>query len=132
DWYSQSFGETYHRLHDHPFLDYRARSEAESIQSLLGERGTRILDLCCGWGSHSAALARLGYRVTGFDLSAHFLEKARATINKEGLDVELLRGDMRDLPFREQFDAVVFLGNSFGYFEDEADDLRTLEQVHKA
>jgi SAM-dependent methyltransferase len=71
-------------------------------------------------------------RVTGFDLSAPSLERARAAAAEAGVDVELVRGDMRRLPWTEEFDAVVNLFSSFGYLETEAEDQRVLDEVARA
>ena len=74
-----------------------------------------VLDVPCGSGRHSLELARRGHRVTGVDLSAEAIEHARR--GATGLDVEFVQADMRKIPQDNGFDAVVCLGNSFGYFE---------------
>ncbi|MCH7760930.1 class I SAM-dependent methyltransferase [candidate division TA06 bacterium] len=47
-------------------------------------KGSRILDLCCGYGRHSIPLAKKGYEMTGFDLSKLFLEKTKRDSKKRG------------------------------------------------
>jgi SAM-dependent methyltransferase len=76
---------------------------------------SRILDVPCGSGRHSLELARRGHRVTGVDLSAEAIGHARRVA--AGLDVEFVCADMREIPRDNGFDAVVCLGNSFGYLE---------------
>src|SRR6185312_7085529 len=73
--------------------------------------GARLLDVPCGSGRHSIALAGRGYRVTGLDISAEAIGHARAL----SADVEWLQGDMRHLPDEAGYDAALCLGNSFGY-----------------
>jgi 2-polyprenyl-3-methyl-5-hydroxy-6-metoxy-1,4-benzoquinol methylase len=73
-----------------------------------------ILDVPCGAGRHSLALARAGYRVTGIDLSEEAIDRARAA--GKGLSADFRRGDMRSLALDERFDAVLCLGNSLSYF----------------
>jgi ubiquinone/menaquinone biosynthesis C-methylase UbiE len=93
-----------------------------------------ILDLACGTGRHSMALARLGFAVTGLDYSRDFLREARADARKAKLPVAFVRGDMRDLRDHFQpkrFDLVVSLFNSFGYFAKRSDDRRVLREVHR-
>lgn len=77
--------------------------------------GSRVLDVPCGNGRHAVELARRGCRATGVDLSAEFLELARRAAGE--LSVEYRLGEMRDLPWREEFDAAYCWGNSFGYLD---------------
>lgn len=70
-----------------------------------------VLDLACGSGRHASALAKIGHRVTGIDLSSAFLDIAR-----HDPAVEWIQGDMRNPP-RRGFDAAYSWGNSFGYLE---------------
>ena len=64
----------------------------------LGPR-TRVLDLGCGHGRHALELARRGVAVVGLDYSEPALALARANAAAEGLEVELVQGDMRELPY---------------------------------
>ncbi|QQQ79991.1 methyltransferase domain-containing protein [Saccharothrix sp. 6-C] len=97
--------------------------EIDFVERRLGlAPGSLILDVPCGSGRHSVELARRGHRVTGVDLSAEAIGHARRAT--AGLEVELVRADMRDIPRDNGFDAVVCLGNSFGYLE--LDGLREL------
>jgi ubiquinone/menaquinone biosynthesis C-methylase UbiE len=80
--------------------------------------GARVLDAPCGVGRFALALARRGCRATGVDLSADSLAAARAEAAAEGLSVAWRQSDMRDLPWRGEFDAVLCVGSSFGYFDD--------------
>lgn len=77
-------------------------------------------------------LAKRGFRVTGQDLSEVFLEHARATAEAEGVDVRWVHGDMRRIPFEDEFDAVINMFTAFGYLESEEEDQEVLRQVHKA
>ncbi|MCM3883486.1 cyclopropane-fatty-acyl-phospholipid synthase family protein [Frankia sp. R82] len=101
-------------------------AEVDFVESRLGLRaGARILDVPCGSGRHSLALAARGYRVTGVDLSAEALEHARRTAASApaaasaaaGDAVTFVHGDMRELAGLGVFDAAVCLGNSFGYLD---------------
>jgi D-alanine-D-alanine ligase len=93
-----------------------------------------ILDLCCGQGRHSLTLARRGYhRVTGVDRSRYLIRLARRRARAEGLDVRFREGDARKFSATEgSFDGVMLLGNSFGYFSSEEDDLRVLKAARRA
>jgi 2-polyprenyl-3-methyl-5-hydroxy-6-metoxy-1,4-benzoquinol methylase len=91
--------------------------EAESVVRLLDvPLGAAILDVPCGGGRLSMALARRGYSVTGVDWSLEFLNHARSGDGDRRVTWE--QRDMRDLPWRGQFDGAFCLGNSFGYLDD--------------
>ena len=93
----------------------------------------RILDLCCGQGRHSLELCRRGFAdVTGFDQSSYLIQIARNRARLEGLDVPFHEGDARDLPLASSScDAVLVMGNSFGYIEDDAGNRDFLEEIHR-
>jgi SAM-dependent methyltransferase len=98
--------------HDH------TQREAASIERALRLLpGAELLDVPCGGGRLSLAFAARGYRVTGVDLSSEFLEHARSCDG--GDEVTWERRDIRDLPWRDHFDAAFCVGNSFGYLDDE-------------
>lgn len=85
------------------------------IRRLRLPRGARILDVPCGYGRHAAALARRGFVVVGVDLSPAMIAEGRRRFT--GISrLRLRRGDMRRLAFHAEFDAVVNLYTSFGYF----------------
>lgn len=110
----------------------RAEREIGFIEQALGlERGMRILDLCCGHGRLANPLAQRGYQVTGVDITPGFLELARKEASLLGVRVEYVEGDMRQLPYKEEFDRVINCYTSFGYFGDE-ENLRVLEGVARA
>lgn len=132
-WFELYFTEDYLDIHRRDIPPELTQAQVLGIVSLLKlEPGARILDLACGHGRHSIPLAKMGYRVTGYDLSEVFLARARAAAAAENAGVTWMRGDMRELPFEKEFDAVINMFTAFGYFEDPADDLRTLEGVRKA
>lgn len=90
---------------------------------------THLLDLCCGIARHTLELARRGYRVTGVDRTERYLEEARKAAREEGLDIELVRDDIRHFVRPGAFDSVINCFTSFGYFEDPDDDRRVVENV---
>lgn len=89
------------------------------------KKGGTILDLACGKGRHAISLNKLGYDVTGVDLSPASIVYAKNYEN------ETLHFDVHDMckPYPKKFDAVFNLFTSFGYFENEQDNLRTLMAI---
>src|SRR6266545_3326815 len=97
--------EDFDRLFDEGYLSvYAPRQEPEQSEEealaavrLAGcEQGAEILDCPCGFGRHSVVLARAGYRVTGADRSEALLAEAKRRV--EGVEIELVQADYRDLP----------------------------------
>jgi SAM-dependent methyltransferase len=91
-----------------------------------------VLDVPCGDGRVAVELAGRGHYVTGVDLNKAFLSAAASRARSRNVRVDWRRHDMRDLPFDGAFDAALNFGGSFGYFEDESDDVRTAAAVHRA
>jgi SAM-dependent methyltransferase len=107
-----------------------AREEVEQVISLMDmQPGSSICDLACGVGRHSLELARRGFRVTGVDRTELYLRQAREAAAAEGLDIEFVKGDMRNFRRHDSFDAVTSLFTSFGYFEEASDNERVLANV---
>jgi SAM-dependent methyltransferase len=104
-----------------PGADVPADAVAELAWRLLDlQPGMDVLDLACGHGDLANRLAARGCRVTGLDSSAVFLDRARAGADADGISVEYVAGDMRELPWTGRFDRVVNWSTAFGYFDDAA------------
>lgn len=88
----------------------------------------KVLDLACGKGRHSIYLNQLGYDVLGVDLSENSIEEAKKNTNDH---LHFKVHDMR-VPFDEKFDGIFNLFTSFGYFENESDDLKTLVAIKES
>ena len=88
----------------------------------------KVLDLACGKGRHSIYLNQLGYQVIGADLSENSIAQANKNAN-DTLHFQV--HDMRE-PFKEKFDAIFNLFTSFGYFEEDHDNLRTLIAIKES
>ena len=133
EWWAEYFDEVFLRVY-RPLLDEeRSALEADVIRELIDlPEGGAVLDVACGWGRHSVELARQGLAVTGFDLSAYLLREAREYADRAGTEVSWVRGDMRELPFRGEFDAALSLFSSLGYFPDHGEDAVVLRGIREA
>jgi len=110
----------------------QTRDEVTFIEKALQlPPGSKVLDIPCGGGRHSVELARRGHHPTGVDLSTDFLKAARAAASERGVEVAWEQREMRDLPWREEFDGAFCFGNSFGYLDD-AGNAAFLAAVHRA
>lgn len=108
----------------------RTEREVDFIVEALGlPAGTSVLDVCCGEGRHTVALARCGYRMSGLDLSAAHLRLARRAGKEAGVSVRWHRADMRDIPWQGEFDAAINMFTSFGYLESDEEDFKVLAGV---
>jgi len=135
DWWRRIFNSMYLKTDSDVVEDMViTKKEAELFASVLNiSKECAILDLACGQGRHSLELARNGYsNIYGLDLSHYLIRKAKSIMQHEGLKVNFKEGDARKLPYpTDMFDAVMILGNSFGYFESIEDDILILKEVHR-
>ena len=129
EWFASWFDSPYYPI----LYQHRDYSEAESfirhLLSFLGpDKDSHFLDLACGRGRHSVFINRHGYKVTGLDLSPDSIADAKKNI-AENLSFGV--HDMRD-PLPGQFTFILNMFTSFGYFDDQGDNLKVLHNVRKA
>ena len=125
-WYAEWFNSPFY----HILYKDRDHIEAHDFMNHLTAflelpKNANILDLACGKGRHSIYLNQLGYRVVGADLSASSIAFAKQFENET---LQFVEHDMC-LPFTRKFDAIFNLFTSFGYFEVEEDNLRTIKAI---
>ncbi len=95
----------------------------------------KVLDLCCGQGRHVLELANRGFEnLMGIDRSRYLIRLARKRAEKIGTSqrIAFSEGDARKIrPATASFACVTLLGNSFGYFEHQDDDLKVLKEANR-
>ncbi len=129
-WYVASFQSDYLKIYAHR-TDEAAQDEINQVIHVLNvSQGSQILDLCCGNGRHSRALAHAGFKVTGIDLSEELLAVAREKAGSS--DIRYVQADVRSLPFKAEFDYVLNLFTSFGYFEDAAENAKVFDSIYQS
>ncbi len=132
EWHTDFFKDSFYNPAT-PAAVAQAPMEVDFILNRLRLRKeARLLDLCCGPARHAALIARKGLNVTGYDFSADYLKEAAARAKEKKTRLDLIRGDMRELNFNSEFDAVISLFTSFGYFQKFSDDMKVLKGVSRA
>lgn len=109
----------------------RAEQQIDALLAYIGCIPEQVLDLGCGPGRHASPLAKRGCKVTALDSSAFLLDKLRGHAKAESLNIDIQQQDMREFSRPGQFDAITSMWTSFGYFEDEQDNLALLRQCHE-
>lgn len=129
NWFSTWFDTPYYHILYKNRNDEEAQTFMDNITHYLNmpENGT-ILDLACGKGRHSIYLNKLGYQVTGVDLSENSIAIAKESSNET---LQFKTHDMRE-PMNETFDAVFNLFTSFGYFDTHEDNIKTLKAIKES
>jgi len=125
-WFKYWFNTPYYHL----LYNNRDFTEAQNFMAHLTDylnlnKGDHILDLACGKGRHAIYLNSLGYRVTGVDLSENSIAEADKFSNE---NLHFRVHDMRD-KFVNKYDAILNLFTSFGYFEDDNEDIKVLKNI---
>ncbi len=126
-WYKDWFNSPYYHL----LYQHRDEDEANQfIQTLLiylkPAKGSLMLDVACGKGRHSIAMAEMGFDVTGIDLSAESIAAAKL---QESNTLHFYQHDMR-LPFWINYYQYAFnFFTSFGYFKTKREHDNTIRTI---
>jgi len=116
----------YHMMYQNIF-DYD--KEFNFYDSILAvNQYHKILEIGCGSGMLARRFLDKGYDYLGLDLSHEMLEIARLEVKSDRFN----QGDMRNLIFDNQFDAILITGRSIAYITDNQGIINTLNGVHKS
>jgi len=109
----------------------QAPKEINALLRYLKEQGfqpERILDMNCGIGRHTTALAHHGIQVLGTDISSYYIQIAAGKAREEKLadrakfrvaDMRHIAASLTDEP---PFDGIVCLWTSFGFYDDKTNE----------
>ncbi len=132
-WYESLF-ENYGAKYDNESFAQGTMGECDFIEKEINHnKALRIIDIGCGTGRHSIELSKRGYLMTGIDLSDSLLEKAREKAKQNGVQIEFLKYDARNLPYDRQFDvAIMMCEGGFPLMETDEMNYEILKNVSKA
>jgi len=134
DWFKAWFNHpAYLKLYAHRSLEEAEQTIATLLKFItLTTHTPKALDIACGSGRHAVALAENGFQVTANDLSSTLLAEAKKLAESKNLTLTFTQIDMREIAFEEEFDVIVQLFTSFGYFENDDEDKIVLQNVARA
>jgi cyclopropane fatty-acyl-phospholipid synthase-like methyltransferase len=125
EWFSEWFDSPYYHIL------YKERNELEAeqfidilISHLKLKQESTIMDLACGKGRHSIYLNKKGFKVTGLDLSKENIKYASEFSNDR---LNFYVHDMREVFSTSEFNVILNLFTSFGYFESEQENFKSIE-----
>ena len=131
EWFEQWFNsEEYLKVYRH-----RDEKEANDLVSLILKnielsQVKNVLDIAAGSGRHALLFAKKGFNVTAVDLSANLLSVARKKALKDNLNIEFVHSDIRHFNSQQNYDLILNLFTSFGYFENDEDNYSILIKAY--
>ncbi len=126
DWFASWFDtDFYHILYSDRDQKEARLFMANLVTFLNLKKDDKILDLACGKGRHSVFLNSLGFNVVGADLSQNSIDYANQFKNDT---LKFVQRDMRH-PLNNKYEAIFSLFTSFGYFEDDNEDIQVLKNI---
>ena len=126
-WFAHWFDSQYY------YTLYKNRDEKEAqvfidnlIDYLQIPKGSKLIDIACGKGRHAKYFNKKGMDVVGVDLSQNSINTAKKDENK---NLQFSVHDMRENYQENSFDVVTNLFTSFGYFEDNKDEQKAINEM---
>ncbi|MGO4882015.1 MAG: class I SAM-dependent methyltransferase [Bryobacteraceae bacterium] len=132
DFYDE-FAVDYHLIFENweASMARQAAAIASILQRECPAAGATVLDCACGIGTQALGLAKLGFCVTGSDVSSGALQRARSEAALRGLDIPFYAADMRNLDELPAggFHAVICMDNALPHLLSEADLAQAAGQI---
>jgi cyclopropane fatty-acyl-phospholipid synthase-like methyltransferase len=120
NWYETFFSGINCEMWEKAVTPEWTNAEVSFIKDVLNvQLGAAILDIPCGTGRHSVALANDGYLLTAVDISKEYITALKKKVEEQKLNIEVIEGNILSLQLTGSFDGAFCLGNSFGYFNYE-------------
>lgn len=123
--------ELYLYFYESALSEHKTNRECDYIERHCELKGKgKILDLACGHGRHSIEFAKRGYSVEGVDINKEFIQIAKNNSQEKGLKVKFVEEDILEIEHEEDFDIVLFLFNSLGFFNRQ-DSERIFKKINQ-
>jgi len=95
-------------------------AEVDFIMETAGlQPGDKVLDIMCGYGRHSIELGKRGIDVTSIDNLNEYIEEIKANAHEQNLPVRGIKAGILEVELKENYDAIICMGNSFSFFNKE-------------
>jgi len=133
--------ESYNELASHYHLIFEnweasIERQAAGLSSILKRECSldgpaRILDCACGIGTQSLGLAKMGFRVTGCDISSKSIERARLEAAKRNVDIQFSVANLLNLEHfgESSFDAVICMDNALPHLQSAEELIQAAMQI---
>ena len=114
-------------------LDERTATEANGVYKILGcKPGEKLLDCPCGYGRHSNYLCQKGLDVVGADINSVHLGRAVEAAKRRQLSTRFVKKNMIDIDYKNEFNYVINMFYSFGFFATDEENFRVLKNFYNA
>ena len=121
------------------YPDWEASIARQSTQldsvicELWGDRVKTVLDVACGVGTQAIGLAQLGYQVTGSDISASAVARAKREAARRGLEIRFGRADLRCLSssYADSFDLVIACDNAIPHLLSDQEIQESFRELYR-
>ncbi len=124
DWFKEWFESAdYLKVYKHRDFHDAEKLTATLLEKIKLRKNSFVLDAACGNGRYSVLLSQMGFRVVGFDLSRNLLAVAQEHAKQKKCDILLFRADLRKVCLKKKFDLILLAFTSFGYFENDEENL---------
>jgi cyclopropane fatty-acyl-phospholipid synthase-like methyltransferase len=132
EWFEEWFNtEEYLEVYSH-----RNEKDAGTLVNLILKKvklqpNAKVLDMACGAGRHAILFAEKGFNVTAVDLSNNLLKVAEKAAVKAEVEINFVKEDLRKFRIEQNFDLIVNLFTSFGYFQKDEDNFKLFKNVYQ-
>lgn len=92
----------------------------------------KVLDVACGTGRWTIPLRSKGYEVRGIDTSEDVLTVARSKANSKGVKIPFEMIDVREVNYRNSFDAAICMYDSLSYMLSDKDINASLKRMYES